>query len=630
MGNLLGQGEFGRVREVIEITDKAGHEGISRLLKQGRNNGSNSFQIRAESCSLHEHEPLMQPFASSKMEDNSNSEGDDSLSIVGERDSSQRSREDESIEFVEIEAARRARKVLKKRCWREGRARYAVKQLKEELLVPADDGDEWHMGTVGAMDLAMEAALLASLSHPNIVKLRATAGIPGRPEYMLVMDRLYTTLDRQIEEWRQEFPKTSAINKLLNGQGNWSLHQSLSSLTMSKGMDMASAEKRSKKAADRLRREVQLLNRLYAAYDVARALRYLHENKIVYRDLKPQNIAFDIRGDVRIFDFGLAKELVEADIVRYPDDYNATGMTGSRRWMSPEVFYSKPYGLSADVYSFGLLLWNLCYLETPYGDNLTLKSHEKKVMVKGQRPKRLRSKAITDNLWAMLSICWATNRSDRPTMDIVCQVLREETSALKAKLELSTGGRVAPSAVAKASEEDPAPNATGVASLSSTDLSRAYTAKTASCSSSASSSQPSSFRRVIKVPVLKLFQRTRCQDFDDPVDVSFHHFGNKTNMNLLKNRAARAHQLGDSWKSLFFSKEFRLRNSDLDERSKYLMQKSINSIAGLQHSSVQLDCSSSSHPHQDNRNAHSFGSLSPRYLFGGGNSANSLGHVQTH
>ena len=76
-----------------------------------------------------------------------------------------------------------------------------------------------------------------------------------------------------------------------------------------------------------------------------------------------QNIAFDVRGDVRIFDFGLAKELVEADLAKLPDDYNATGMTGSRRWMSPECYFFEPYGLSTDVYSFGLLLWNLCTLK---------------------------------------------------------------------------------------------------------------------------------------------------------------------------------------------------------------------------------------------------------------------------
>lgn len=279
LGNLLGQGEFGRVREVVEIHDKAGHLELSRLLKQGRPNGSGS---------LNDSEPSVAMLASSKMADNS--EGEESswdAEAAGPFHTIKEDDSDASIEFVEIEHARRARKILKKRCWREGRARYAVKQLKEELLVPAADGEEWHMGIIGAMDLAMEAALLSSLSHPNIVKLRATAGVPGRPDYMLVMDRLYTTLDHQIAEWKLELPKASAFQQLLGKQESWSLGQSLSLLKLKKGVDVinrkTSSDKHNRKIAKQLLRQGQLLNRLYAAFDAARALRFLHENKIVYR-----------------------------------------------------------------------------------------------------------------------------------------------------------------------------------------------------------------------------------------------------------------------------------------------------------------------------------------------------------
>jgi serine/threonine protein kinase len=48
--------------------------------------------------------------------------------------------------------------------------------------------------------------------------------------------------------------------------------------------------------------------------------------------LKPENIAFDVRGDMRLFDFGLAKELKAKDLVDPPDGFAATGLTGSRRY----------------------------------------------------------------------------------------------------------------------------------------------------------------------------------------------------------------------------------------------------------------------------------------------------------
>ena len=61
---------------------------------------------------------------------------------------------------------------------------------------------------------------------------------------------------------------------------------------------------------------------------------------IAFEILKPDNIGFDVRGDIKIFDFGLAKEL-------HPDDkmenglYNLTGDTGSPRYMAPEVALGK-------------------------------------------------------------------------------------------------------------------------------------------------------------------------------------------------------------------------------------------------------------------------------------------------
>jgi hypothetical protein len=45
--------------------------------------------------------------------------------------------------------------------------------------------------------------------------------------------------------------------------------------------------------------------------------------------LKPENAGFDVRGDVRLFDFGLAKELKPKDLIAGPDEYNCTGYTGT-------------------------------------------------------------------------------------------------------------------------------------------------------------------------------------------------------------------------------------------------------------------------------------------------------------
>jgi serine/threonine protein kinase len=142
---------------------------------------------------------------------------------------------------------------------------------------------------------------------------------------------------------------------------------------------------------------------------------------IVYRDLKPDNIGFDIRGDVKIFDFGLARQL--------PDEkldggvFKMTGDTGSPTYMAPEVALGHPYNVTADVYSFGILLHEICSLEIPF-EGFTVKMFDKMVVRGNSRPK-------CDPKWpprihSLIQSCWSANISNRPLMHAVMETLRED------------------------------------------------------------------------------------------------------------------------------------------------------------------------------------------------------------
>lgn len=280
-----------------------------------------------------------------------------------------------------------------------GERRYAIKLLSQETI---DDPERFR---TGAADLVIEAKFLASLDHPNIIKLRgmAAAGTSGFASckamgYFLILDGLMSTLADRLKEWKEQSLKL---------EHNYPL-----------------------KLFDRggKRDSAFLANRLHIAFNVACALRYLHENKIIYRDLKPENIGFDIHGDVKLFDFGLAKELDDNMKSGCSDFYEMSGNTGSLRYMAPEVALSEPYNLTADVYSFDLVLWHLCSLEVPY-DGMNRCDHLTNVVKGSERPELNRS--WSTQIKILMKRSWDPNPLLRPSMDVISEILKREISALR-------------------------------------------------------------------------------------------------------------------------------------------------------------------------------------------------------
>jgi serine/threonine protein kinase len=98
-----------------------------------------------------------------------------------------------------------------------------------------------------------------------------------------------------------------------------------------------------------------------AMVQVSEALAYIHAKGLVHRDLKPSNIMVDEDRQVRLMDFGLAKFLADDDML------TAAGRhVGTYRYMSPEQILGEPLDGRADLYSLGVLLYELLCGRPPF------------------------------------------------------------------------------------------------------------------------------------------------------------------------------------------------------------------------------------------------------------------------
>ena len=303
---------------------------------------------------------------------------------------------------------------------------------------------------IGAEDLAHETALLACLDHPNIIQLygraagcfstafqmrsksSSSSSNGGNPDadaagggkgkqmsnegYFIILDKLMATLTGRIDEWKDE---CRAINGVSPPDGSPIRLPPESTL-----------------------RE-HLCKRLKVAYCIADALEYLHSRHVVFRDLKPANVGFDCNDCVKMFDFGFATSIAPLLARPYEGYGPLTETCGTRRYMAPEVALKLGYGKEVDVYSFGMLLWEICALEKPFDTIQSVDEFHDLVVLCGRRPSFNIDPLWTTSLKHLMSRCWSTDPLDRPTMvqvkSLMCNVLRDLNEAMTAEKQRSGG-----------------------------------------------------------------------------------------------------------------------------------------------------------------------------------------------
>jgi len=146
-------------------------------------------------------------------------------------------------------------------------------------------------------------------------------------------------------------------------------------------------------------------------HEAGLGIEYLHRQGIVHRDIKSANVMLTAPPRVaKICDFGIA--------TRFGMESNYTACVGTSRYMAPEVVFG-PYDHSADIYSFGMLMWEASHKAIPFGECSGLaalfraQENTRPVIAEGTCPA----------LAAIIASCWLGEPTQRPTITVVVRQL---------------------------------------------------------------------------------------------------------------------------------------------------------------------------------------------------------------
>lgn len=173
-------------------------------------------------------------------------------------------------------------------------------------------------------------------------------------------------------------------------------------------------------------------NRVFLCSDVAKGIKYLHDNEIIHGDLKSENVLVDKSSRAYLADFGLSS-VKDPEILLWASQSAAASTGGTLRYQAPELFELENDGgaegslmptntMPTDVYAWACLCYQVFTGKLPFFEYRSEAAVMMKVM-QGTRPTRPAAlegqdttRSITEDIWGLMNDCWERDPASRPTI----------------------------------------------------------------------------------------------------------------------------------------------------------------------------------------------------------------------
>ncbi|XP_036799453.1 vascular endothelial growth factor receptor 3 isoform X3 [Oncorhynchus mykiss] len=271
-------------------------------------------------------------------------------------------------------------------------------------------------------------------NHLNVVNLLGACTKPSAPLMVVVEYCKYGNLSNYLRAKREFFlpyrdrsPKTqSQVRRMIEAgqvEPRARLPPSPSSSSIGSLQSQSPSKSNQKshspaveKLEDLWKTPLTIEDLICYSFQVARGMEFLASRKCIHRDLAARNILLSENNVVKICDFGLAR-----DIYKDPDYVRKGSARLPLKWMAPESIFDKVYTSQSDVWSFGVLLWEIFSLGASPYPGVQIDEDFCKRLKDGTRMRA--PETASPEIYGIMLACWQGEPRERPPFQALVDIL---------------------------------------------------------------------------------------------------------------------------------------------------------------------------------------------------------------